>query len=98
MIDNAKLPVFFLGQRASSAIVVGAVRQFLRRHPIAVVETFQAAGAVPEDLADTVFFGRVGLFRNQTGDRLLAKSEYVFLHAYQGRMLTYWQPHHMSWL
>ncbi|EMF16622.1 acetolactate synthase [Sphaerulina musiva SO2202] len=95
MIDNAKLPVFFLGQRASSAIVVGAVRQFLRRHPIAVVETFQAAGAVPEDLADTVFFGRVGLFRNQTGDRLLAKSDLIICLGYDPTEYdaSAWNPH-----
>lgn len=82
MIDNAKLPVLFLGQRASSAIVVGAVREFLKKHPIAVVETFQAAGAVPESLADQVFFGRVGLFRNQTGDRILAKSDLILTLGY----------------
>ncbi|KAL9535067.1 Acetolactate synthase [Sphaerulina musiva] len=95
MIDNAKLPVFFLGQRASSAVVVGAVRQFLRRHPIAVVETFQAAGAVPEDLADTVFFGRVGLFRNQTGDRLLAKSDLIICLGYDPTEYdaSAWNPH-----
>ena len=77
MIDSAKLPVLFLGQRASSPPVVHAIRSVLRKHPIAVVETFQAAGAIPEDLADQLFFGRVGLFRNQTGDRLLAKSDLV---------------------
>ncbi|EME89207.1 uncharacterized protein MYCFIDRAFT_28809 [Pseudocercospora fijiensis CIRAD86] len=82
MIDNAKLPVLFLGQRASSNIVVSAVREFLRKHKIAVVETFQAAGAVPEDLADQVFFGRVGLFRNQTGDRILAKSDLIICLGY----------------
>ncbi|EMC93167.1 hypothetical protein BAUCODRAFT_229487 [Baudoinia panamericana UAMH 10762] len=82
MIDRATLPVLFLGQRASSAIVVGAVRQFLDRHPIAVVETFQAAGAIPESQAQHVFFGRVGLFRNQTGDRLLSKSDLVITLGY----------------
>ncbi|KAK0823139.1 hypothetical protein LTR73_008760 [Friedmanniomyces endolithicus] len=82
MIDRAKLPVLFLGQRASSAIVVSAVREFLSKHPIAVVETFQAAGAVPEDMAKHVFFGRVGLFRNQTGDRLLSKSDLVITLGY----------------
>lgn len=82
MIDNAKLPVLFLGQRASSPRVVEAVRAFLKKHPIAVVETFQAAGAVPEDLAKHVFFGRVGLFRNQTGDRLLLKSDLIITLGY----------------
>jgi acetolactate synthase-1/2/3 large subunit len=35
MIDNAKLPVLFLGQRASSQLVVGAVRTLLEKHKIA---------------------------------------------------------------
>jgi acetolactate synthase-1/2/3 large subunit len=82
MIDSAKLPVLFLGQRASSQIVVDAIREMLKKHPIPVVETFQAAGAVPEDLADKVFFGRVALFRNQTGDRLLAKSDCIIALGY----------------
>ncbi|CAK1355260.1 unnamed protein product [Cercospora beticola] len=82
MIDEAKLPVLFLGQRAASTIVVGAVRQFLQKHPIAVVETFQAAGAVSADLADDVYFGRVGLFRNQTGDRVLARSDLILCLGY----------------
>jgi catabolic acetolactate synthase len=82
MINKAKLPVFFLGQRASSAIVVSAVRHFLAKHPIAVVETFQAAGAISEDQAAHVFYGRVGLFRNQVGDRLLAQSDLIITLGY----------------
>jgi catabolic acetolactate synthase len=82
MIDNAKLPVLFLGQRASIPRVVEAVRAVLKRHPFAVVETFQAAGSIPEDLAKHLFFGRVGLFRNQTGDRLLARSDLVITLGY----------------
>ncbi|KAK6431836.1 hypothetical protein LTR95_012001 [Oleoguttula sp. CCFEE 5521] len=82
MIEKAKLPVLFLGQRASSNIVVEAVRGFLQKHAIAVVETFQAAGAVPEDLAPKVFYGRVGLFRNQVGDRLLQKSDLIITMGY----------------
>jgi acetolactate synthase-1/2/3 large subunit len=81
-IQSAKLPVLFLGQRASSPVVVAAVREFLTKHPIAVIETFQAAGAIPKDLAEKYFFGRVGLFRNQTGDRLLAKSDLVITLGY----------------
>lgn len=46
------------------------------------METFQAAGAVPEELASEVFFGRVGLFRNQTGDRILAKSDCIIALGY----------------
>lgn len=82
MIEGAKLPVLFLGQRASSPVVVSAVRAFIKKHPIAVVETFQAAGAVPADQAEHVFFGRVGLFRNQTGDRVIGKSDLVLTLGY----------------
>ena len=82
MIDNAKLPVLFLGQRASTPRIVHALRQTLKKHPIPVVETFQSAGAIPEDLAKHVFFGRVGLFRNQTGDRLLQKSDLIITVGY----------------
>ena len=82
LLEKAKLPVLFLGQRASSPPVVSAVREMLTKHPIAVVETFQAAGAVPESQAQHVFFGRVGLFRNQTGDRILAQSDLILTLGY----------------
>lgn len=44
LIDKAKLPVLFLGMRAGNPEVVHAVRSFLKRCPIPVIETFQAAG------------------------------------------------------
>lgn len=95
MIENAQLPVLFLGQRASSPEVISALRELLRRHQIAVVETFQAAGAVPQDLALTVFFGRVGFFRNQAGDRLLAASDLVVSIGYDPWEYdtNQWNPH-----
>lgn len=82
LISNAELPVLFLGQRASSPAVVTAVRTFLQKNPIAIIETFQAAGAVPRDQAQHCFFGRVGLFRNQVGDRLLQKADLVLTLGY----------------
>jgi catabolic acetolactate synthase len=81
MIENAKLPVLFLGMRSSSSKVVAVVRELLRKFPIPVVETFQAAGAVPFELRH-LFYGRVGLFHNQTGDILLAKSDLVLTVGY----------------
>jgi catabolic acetolactate synthase len=81
MIENAKLPVLYLGMRASSPKVVAAVRQLLSNHALPTVETFQAAGAVSKELAH-LFFGRVGLFRNQVGDKLLAKSDLVIAVGY----------------
>lgn len=81
MIQSAKMPVLFLGSRASSPMVVEAVRQLLTRFPFPTVETFQAAGAVSEELVH-LFYGRVGLFRNQAGDKLLAASDLVLAVGY----------------
>ncbi|TVY54783.1 Acetolactate synthase, partial [Lachnellula cervina] len=81
MIEKAKLPVLFLGMRASSPRVVAMVRRLLTKFPMPTVETFQAAGAVSKELAH-LFAGRVGLFRNQTGDKLLAKSDLIIAVGY----------------
>ncbi|KAL8346504.1 hypothetical protein RB601_003815 [Gaeumannomyces tritici] len=81
MLGRAKFPVLFLGMRASSARVVEAVHALLRQHPIPVIETFQAAGAISRELAH-LFYGRVGLFRNQAGDRLLARADLVLAIGY----------------
>lgn len=81
MIEKAKLPVLFLGMRASSPTVVKAVREFISKVPIPTIETFQAAGAVSKELVH-LFYGRVGLFRNQAGDKLLAKSDLVITVGY----------------
>lgn len=81
MLESAKLPVLLLGMRASAPKVVYAIRRFLHACPIPVVETFQAAGAVPRDLVH-LFYGRIGLFRNQPGDRLLARSDCILAVGY----------------
>ena len=81
MISSAKFPVLFLGARASSPKVVTAIRKLLSKFPLPTVETFQAAGAVSTDLRH-LFFGRVGLFRNQVGDKILAKSDLVLAVGY----------------
>jgi acetolactate synthase-1/2/3 large subunit len=81
MIDEAKLPVFLLGMRASDPKVTAALHQFLGKHPIPVLETFQAAGCVSRELLH-LFYGRLGLFRNQPGDELLAHSDLVITVGY----------------
>lgn len=94
MIENAKLPVLFLGMRASSPKVVDAVRKLLSKFPLPTVETFQAAGAVPQELVH-LFYGRVGLFRNQVGDKLLAKSDLILAVGYDPVEYdaNLWNPH-----
>ncbi|TDZ68463.1 Acetolactate synthase [Colletotrichum trifolii] len=81
MIQNAKFPVLFLGSRAATPEAVDAVHGFLRKHPIPVVETFQAAGSISEELAH-LFYGRIGLFRNQPGDKLLSHADLVIVAGY----------------
>ncbi|WP_215193108.1 acetolactate synthase AlsS [Exiguobacterium sp. s95] len=76
LIEQAKLPVLLLGMRSSQPDVVKAIRTLLNRVSIPVVQTFQAAGTLSRDL-ESNFYGRVGLFRNQPGDALLAEADLV---------------------
>ncbi|GKQ42360.1 acetolactate synthase [Companilactobacillus sp. RD055328] len=80
-IKNAKMPVILAGMRASEPRVAFAMRNLLKKVNIPVVETFQGAGIISHDLIDN-FYGRVGLFRNQTGDILLNKSDLVITIGY----------------
>ncbi|MBF7102728.1 acetolactate synthase AlsS [Pediococcus pentosaceus] len=80
-IQNAQLPVLLLGMRASSPEVTKAVRELVRIANLPVVETFQGAGIISHDLEDH-FYGRVGLFRNQPGDKLLKHSDLVITVGY----------------
>ncbi|KAE9363307.1 acetolactate synthase [Stipitochalara longipes BDJ] len=81
LIDSAKLPVLLLGMRSSDSATVSSIHKLLKKRPIAVLETFQAAGCISRDL-EHLYFGRLGLFRNQPGDRLLAKSDLVITVGY----------------
>ncbi|KAK3690339.1 acetolactate synthase [Podospora appendiculata] len=81
LIAAAKFPVLFLGARAADAPVVEAIHAFLREFPIPVIETFQAAGAISEELVH-LFYGRIGLFRNQPGDRLMQHADLVITVGY----------------
>lgn len=81
LIESAKFPVLFLGMRACDPQVIPAIHHFLKKHPIPVIETFQAAGSISEELVH-LFFGRVGLFRNQPGDKLLSHADLVITVGY----------------
>ncbi|WP_439425772.1 acetolactate synthase AlsS [Oenococcus alcoholitolerans] len=81
MIKNAKLPVILTGMRASDPDVTTYIRKLLKKVPLPVVETFQAAGIISHDL-ESLYFGRVGLFRNQIGDTLLKQSDLVIAIGY----------------
>lgn len=72
----ATCPVILLGMRCSSNEIVATMQQLTKDFNFPVVETFQAAGAISEDLLHR-FYGRVGLFRNQPGDKLFARADLV---------------------
>jgi len=80
-LSKAKSPVILLGMGASDPNATAAVRALLKRHPVPAVGTFQGAGAISRELLP-LFFGRVGLFRNQPGDKVLARADVVLTVGY----------------
>ncbi|MBV8346409.1 MAG: acetolactate synthase AlsS, partial [Mycolicibacterium sp.] len=76
LIRAAGQPVLLVGVRAGDPGPCAALRALLGVTDLPVVETFQAAGVVSHDLDDH-FVGRVGLFRNQPGDILMAQADVV---------------------
>jgi acetolactate synthase-1/2/3 large subunit len=81
ILKAARVPVILLGMRAGGEEVAPAVRAFLRRHPLPVVMTFEAAGTLSRDLVHC-FVGRVGYVRNQPGDRVLQAADAVLAIGY----------------
>ncbi|MBM7616661.1 acetolactate synthase-1/2/3 large subunit [Weissella uvarum] len=81
-IKAAKLPVLLVGQRGSDDETTHALHELLEQTTLPVVETFQGAGVLSRELEKASFFGRIGLFRNQVGDRLLADSDLVITIGY----------------
>lgn len=82
LIKSAKLPVILVGQRGADEEITAALRRLMTDYHFPVVETYQAAGVVSRDLEAQSYFGRVGLFRNQVGDQLLAASDLVLAVGY----------------
>ncbi len=76
-IASAKFPVVLLGMRAPGYAETKAIREFLTKINLPVVQTFQAAGIINRELENLLFYGRVGLFKNQPGDELLDNADLV---------------------
>ncbi|MFY1041198.1 acetolactate synthase AlsS (plasmid) [Pantoea agglomerans] len=75
-IAGAKNPVILLGLMASQTENSEAIHELLTRSHFPVTSTYQAAGAVRQDHFSR-FAGRVGLFNNQAGDRLLQQADLI---------------------
>ncbi|HYY00668.1 MAG TPA: thiamine pyrophosphate-dependent enzyme [Mycobacterium sp.] len=67
-------PALLVGMRGAHPDNCQALRNLVAATGLPVVETFQAAGVVSRALEDQ-FLGRVGLFRNQPGDVIVAQAD-----------------------
>jgi len=81
LINRAQCPVLLLGMLASQPSAAAAIRQLVGRTKLPVVCTYQGAGVISHELFDC-FGGRVGLFRNQPGDKLLDAADVVITIGY----------------
>ncbi|TAJ10062.1 MAG: acetolactate synthase AlsS [Nitrospirae bacterium] len=81
LLSTATFPVILLGVGASRSSAAAAVRRLIRKHPLPVIGTFEAAGVVPRELVDR-FVGRVGYVRNQPGDLVLQKADVILTIGY----------------
>jgi acetolactate synthase-1/2/3 large subunit len=80
-LEKAKRPVLLLGLMASQPRNAAAIRRFLNKSDLPVTSTYQAAGVI-EQAHFHRFAGRVGLFNNQAGDRLLRNADLVITVGY----------------
>jgi acetolactate synthase I/II/III large subunit len=89
LINAASNPVVLVGMLASRPADAAALQSFLAKGNLAVVGTFQAAGAVGALMFDN-FGGRVGQLANQPADRLLDSADLVISVGYDP--VEYWPP------
>jgi acetolactate synthase I/II/III large subunit len=81
LIRAARRPALLIGIRGADPDSCQALRALVAATGLPVVETFQAAGVVSRALED-YFLGRVGLFRNQPGDVIVAHSDVLIAVGY----------------
>jgi acetolactate synthase I/II/III large subunit len=81
LMNRAQCPVLLLGMLASQPSAATAIRQLVGRTKLPVVYTYQGAGVISQELFDC-FGGRVGLFHNQPGDKLLDSADVVITIGY----------------
>ena len=81
LIRAARRPVLLVGSRGAEPETASAVRALIAAAGLPVVETFQAAGVVSREL-ESHYLGRVGLFRNQPADVVVAHADLVIAVGY----------------
>ncbi|HDL6964577.1 TPA: acetolactate synthase AlsS [Yersinia enterocolitica] len=81
LVNQANNPILLLGLMASQPANAQAIRRLLHHSKIPVTSTYQAAGVVDQAHFDH-FAGRVGLFNNQAGDKLLQQADLIITIGY----------------
>ena len=81
LIRAAHRPALLVGARGADQQSCTSLRALIGATELPVVETFQAAGVVPHALEDR-YLGRVGLFRNQPGDLVVANADVLIAVGY----------------
>ncbi|MDX3853661.1 acetolactate synthase AlsS [Streptomyces sp. AK02-01A] len=81
LIRGAERPALLVGTRAADPESCAALRALVADTGLPVVETFQAAGVISRALEDH-YVGRVGLFRNQPGDVVVADADVLIVVGY----------------
>jgi acetolactate synthase I/II/III large subunit len=81
LIRAAHRPALLIGIRGADPDTCQALRTLVATTQLPVVETFQAAGVISRALED-YFLGRVGLFRNQPGDVIVAQADVLITVGY----------------
>lgn len=76
LLVQSKRPILFLGEEATQPKNTAAIRALLEQTPLPTISTYQAAGVVSRELVDC-FAGRVGLFCNQPGDKLIEEADLI---------------------
>ena len=74
LINSSRKPLLLLGMQASQPSMSDALQKFVRHSGLPYCATFQGPGAW---VAEQLFAGRVGLFRNQPADDLLDGADCV---------------------
>ncbi|BBZ43458.1 acetolactate synthase [Mycobacterium parmense] len=81
LVRTARRPALLVGSRGADPDSCLALRALVATTGLPVVETFQAAGVISRAL-ERHFLGRVGLFRNQPGDVVLAHADVLIAVGY----------------
>ncbi|MFI4999945.1 MAG: acetolactate synthase AlsS [Reyranellales bacterium] len=76
LLRSARSPIVLVGGAGATLRSAQALRSFLTRAPLPVVEVFEAAGCLSRSLG-RCFAGRVGDHANQPGDGLLRRADVV---------------------